>query len=82
MSQVYQILSKESESSPLSEQLADQSAGQFLLSVVAQELRHLSEQLQESTIVSTSFETIKQLLRSIRATEISTRLQTIFSGKN
>lgn len=80
MSQVYQILSKESEGSPLSEQLAEQSTGQFILFVVAQELRHLSEQLQESTIVSTTFETIKQLLRSMRAKEMSEKLQTIFSG--
>lgn len=82
MSQIYQILSKESESSPLGEQLAEHSAGQFVLSVLAQEVRYLSEQWQELKLVPTTFETIKQMLRTIRATEISEKLQKKFSGEN
>lgn len=82
MSQIYQILSKENEISPLREQLAEQSAGQFVVSVIAQELRSLSEEWQTSNLASTIFETIKELLRSSRAAEISQKLHTIFSGKN
>ncbi|NCS97587.1 MAG: hypothetical protein GW762_03290 [Candidatus Pacebacteria bacterium] len=81
MTQTYQMISKENNASPLSELLFDQGVIQFMRSVIAQELNLVSEKLQDPALLSATFETIKSVLRTSRAAELTATLQSKFTGK-
>ncbi|NCN51324.1 MAG: hypothetical protein GW925_02620 [Candidatus Pacebacteria bacterium] len=75
------MISKENNASPLSELLFDQGVIQFMRSVIAQELNLVSEKLQDPALLSATFETIKSVLRTSRAAELTATLQSKFTGK-
>lgn len=80
MPQTYQTISRENEGTLVFEHVAEQSALFFMLSAIAQEIKDFSEKLQDAALVSTTFEMVKNVLRSTRTTEVIQHIRSIFSG--
>ncbi len=80
MSQTYQTLSKEGGQTKLEQLLLANQAMQFLMATSAQELRELSGELSAPVLELATFQYILQILKSIRTTQVNTKLTTVFTA--